>query len=143
MAAAPAATGDERALIADLQFAPDDDLRDLAGATLLIGVRDSDLKGNSQNDLSALSAIHGNPLNQREHCLRGPDQKEPGGTAAAVADCRAFIRGRVLEALDALDPAGGPDLAKRTFLALHLSLRGRVDALLPTYYVRIGQAMHA
>src|SRR5207237_3693969 len=117
MAATPRATDDERALIDDLQFAPDDDMKDLAGATLLVGVRDNDLKGSSQDDLSVLSAIHGNPDNQREHCLRGPDQKEPGGSAAAVADCRAFIRGRVLEALDALDPAGGPDLAKRSFLA--------------------------
>jgi len=143
MAATPPATDDERALIDDLQFSPDADMKDLAGATLLVGVRDNDLKGNSQDDLSVLSAIHGNPDNQREHCLRGPDQKEPGGSAAALVDCRAFIRGRVLEALDGLDAAGMPDLANRTSLGLHLSLRGHVDALLPTYYVRIGQALHA
>jgi hypothetical protein len=35
------------------------------------------------------------------------------------------------------------DLSKRTLLPLHLSLRGEIDALLPTYYVRIGQALHA
>src|SRR6267378_3025028 len=114
MAATPRATDDERALIDDLQFAPDDDMKDLAGATLLIGVRDNDLKGSSQDDLTVLSAIHGNPDNQREHCLRSPDQNEPGGSAAAVADCRAFIRGRILEGLDGLDAAGRPDLAKRT-----------------------------
>jgi hypothetical protein len=143
MAATPRATDDERALIDDLQFAPDGDMRDLAGATLLVGVRDNDLKGSSQDDLTALSAIHGNPANQREHCLRGPDQKEPGGSAAAIAGCREFIRGRILEALDGLDAAGRPDLANRTSLGLHLSLRGHVDALLPTYYVRLGQALHA
>src|SRR3954447_15828718 len=125
------ATGDERALIEDLQFAPDDDMRDLAGATLLIAVRDNDLKGNSEDDLSVLSAIHGNPDNQREHCLRGPGQKEPGGSAAALADCRAFIRERALQALDGLDSNGMPDLASRTPLAVHLSFRGRVDAPLP------------
>jgi MYXO-CTERM domain-containing protein len=141
--ATPPATDDERALIDDLQFAPDDDMKDLAGATLLVGVRDNDLKGNSQDDLSVLSVIHGDPGNQREHCLRGPDDKEPGGSAAAMASCRAFIRGRILEALDGLDGTGRPDLAMRTPLALHLSFRGRVDASLPTYYVRIGQAMHA
>src|SRR5438270_1079123 len=141
--ATPPATADERALIDDLQFAPDDDMRDLAGATLLIGVRDNDLKGNSQDDLSVLSAIHGDPANQDEHCLRGPDQKEPDGSAAAVAACRAFIRGRILEALLGLDAAGNPDLAKRTSLGLHLSLRGHVDALLPTIYLRLGQALHA
>jgi len=49
----------------------------------------------------------------------------------------------VLEAFDGLDARGRPDLTQRTSLGLHLSLRGHVDALLPTYYVRIGQAMHA
>src|SRR5712671_5816031 len=143
IAATPPATADERALIDDLQFAPDDDMKDLAGATLLIGVRDNDLKGNSQDDLTVLSAIHGDPGNQREHCLRGPDEQEPGGSAAAVASCRAFIRGRVLLALEGLDGTGRPDLGNRTPLALHLSFRGRVDASLPSYYARIGQAMHA
>src|SRR5206468_11155038 len=97
--ATPPATDNERALIDDLQFSPDDDMKDLAGATLLIAVRDNDLKGNSEDDLSVLASIHGNPDTQREHCLRGRNQKEPGGSAAALADCRAFIRGRVLEAL--------------------------------------------
>ena len=143
MARTPPSTADEQALIDDLQFVPEADMKDLAGATLLIGVRDNDLKGNSQDDLSVLAAIHGDPDNQDEHCLRGPDQKEPGGTAAAVAACRAFIRGRILEALDGLDAAGSPDLAKRTSLGLHLSLRGHVDASLPTTYVRLGQALHA
>src|SRR5882762_6369475 len=114
----PRATDNERALIDDLECAPDDDMKDLAGATLLIGVRDNDLKGSSQDDLTVLSAIHGDPGNQREHCLRGPDEKEPGGSAAAVASCRAFIRGRILEALSGLDAAGKPDLANRTSLGL-------------------------
>ncbi len=143
MAATPPATEDEQALIDDLQFAPDDDMKDLAGVTLLVGVRDNDLKGESQDDLSVLAGIHGNPDTQLEHCLRSLDQDEPGGSAAAVADCRAFIRGRILEALDGLDASGNPDFANRTSLGLYLSMRGHVDALLPTYYVRIGQAMHA
>jgi uncharacterized protein (TIGR03382 family) len=143
MPAPPPTTRDEQALIGDLQFAPDDDMRDLAGATLLIAVRDNDLKGASQDDLTILSSIHGDPATQMEHCLRGPDQKEPGGSAAAVAACRAFIRQRALEALDGLDATGRPDITNLTSLNLHLSLRGSIHAWLPTYYVRIGQAMHA
>lgn len=143
MAATPPATADDRALIADLPFAPESDMRDLAGVTLLAAVRDNDLQGRSQDDLSVLSAIHGDPATQMQHCLRGPDQKEPGGSAAAVAACRAFIRQRALEALDGLDATGSPDPAKRTSLGLYLSFAGHVDASLPTYYVRIGQAMHA
>ena len=136
-------TRDERALVDDLEFPADQDMRDLGAATLLIGVRDNDLKGEGTNDLSRLSDVHGNPSNQNEHCLRGPSQKEPGGSEAAVGDCRSFIRGRVMEALDGLDATGKPDLARRTPLTVYLSLRGQVDVPLPTYYVRIGQAIHA
>jgi MYXO-CTERM domain-containing protein len=141
--AMPPVTFDDQALMDDLQFTPDGDMRDLGGTTLLLGVRDNDLKGSSSEDLSVLAEIHGNPSTQVEHCLRGSDQKEPGGSEAAVADCWAFIRGRVLEALDGLDAAGLPDSTKRTSLSLYLALRGHVDAPLPTYYVRIGQALHA
>src|SRR6185295_5189471 len=95
------------------------------------------------DDLGSLTEIHGNPDNQGEHCLRSEDQKEPGGSAAAVNSCRTFIRQRATEALAALDANGAPDIANRTPLSVHLSLRGQIDVPLPTYYVRIGQAIHA
>jgi len=136
-------TRDEQALIEDLQFTPDLDMRDLGGASFLIGVRDNDLKGRSSDDLAFLGQVHGDPNNQDEHCLRSAGQDEPGGSAAAVAACRAFIRGRVAEALDGLGAGSTPDLSQRTSLPLYLSLRGRVHALLPAYYVRMGQAAHA
>jgi hypothetical protein len=137
------ATSNEQALVDDVQFTPDGDMKDLGAATLLVAVRDNDLKGRGSSDLSQLAEVHGDPNAQQEHCLRGPNQKEPGGSEAAVAACRKFIRARVLEALDGLDAKGKPDLTKRTTLTVHLSMRGQVDAPLPTYYVRIGQAMHA
>jgi hypothetical protein len=137
------ATADEQALIDDLQFTPDADMKDLGGATLLMAVRDNDLKGRSSEDLTQLAGVHGNPGGQREHCLRSQDDDEPGGTQSAVAACRAFVRAKVLEALGGLDAAGKPDLARRTSLTVHLSLRGQVDAPLPTYHVNMGQAIHA
>ena len=118
-------------------------MTDLGGATLLVGVRDNDLKGRDSNDLSQLALVHGDPSTQREHCLRNSHEGEPGGSETALLDCRAFIRERVGQALDGLDATGTPDLANRTSLPLYLSLRHDVDALLPTYYVRIGQAIHA
>ena len=136
-------TEDEQALVDDVSFSPDDDMKDLGAITLLLGVRDNDLKGRAADDLSALADVHGDPGNQQEHCLRGPGQGEPNGTDAALRSCRAFIRQRVLEALDGLDAAGRPDLSKRTALAVHLNIRGSIDATLPTYYVRLGQAIHA
>jgi hypothetical protein len=133
----------ERALIGDLEFRPADDMTDLGGATLLAGVRDNDLKGRSSNDVSQLALVHGDPNAQREHCLRSSHEKEPDGSRAAVVDCRAFIVDSIRQALLGLDATGTPDLAQRTSLPLYLSLRHGVKASLPTFYVRIGQALHA
>jgi hypothetical protein len=142
-AAAPMGrSANERALINDLQFTPDADMIDLGGATLLIGVRDNDLKGRSSADTTYLGAVHGDPNNQDEHCLRNAAQDEPGGTELAIQACKAFIRARVVEALDGLDASGLPDTNRRTTLPVYLALRGRVNASLPTYYLRMGQALH-
>jgi len=134
---------DEQALVDDMQFVAPADMKDLGAATLLLSVRDNDLKGRSSDDLTQLAEVHGNPDNQDEHCLRSAGQDEPDGSRAAVESCRTFIRGRVAEALDGLDAGGFPDPGLRTDLPVHLSLRGNVDASLPTFYVRIGQAIHA
>jgi hypothetical protein len=143
-AAAPLlADRNDQALIDDLEFTPANGMTDLGGATLLVGVRDNDLKGRDAMDLSQLPLVHGDPGAQREHCLRGANEQEPGGSEAAVNDCRAFIIERVGQALDGLDATGMPDPTKRTSLPLYLALRHGVNALLPTYYVRIGQAIHA
>jgi hypothetical protein len=137
------ADSNDRALIDDLEFTPANDMTDLGGATLLVGVRDNDLKGRDSMDLSQLPLVHGDPSAQQEHCLRGANQQEPGGSAAAVSSCRAFILERVGQALDGLDATGMPDPTNKTSLPLYLALRHGVNALLPTYYVRIGQAIHA
>lgn len=136
------ASADERALIADLPFKVDDDLDDLGGATLLIAVRDNDLKGRHSVDLAKLALVHGDPNGQREHCLRGETDDEPNGSERALAACRAFIRERFEQALEGLDAAGQPDLSKRTKLPVYAALRHRVEPPLPTFYVRIGQALH-
>jgi hypothetical protein len=135
-------SANEKALAADVQFTAPADMMDLGGVTLLLSVRDNDLKGRSSDDLTELAEVHGNPDNQDEHCLRSRDQDEPGGSEAAVASCRTFIRGRIGEALEGLDANGAPDPSLRTALPVHLSLRGNIDAVLPTFYVRMGQAIH-
>ena len=68
---------------------------------------------------------------------------EPEGGMAALADCRGFILSRLDEALGGLDDMGRPDPARRTTVAVHLALRDQVDAPLVTFYVRMGQALHA
>jgi hypothetical protein len=137
------ASENDQALIDDLQFTPPSDVADLGGATLLVGVRDNDLKGRSSDDLAQLAAVHGNPDAQQEHCLRSATEKEPTGSAAAVADCRAFVRSTIQAALAGLDDAGRPDPTKLTTVTVYLSIRGQVDAPLPTYYLKMGQAIHA
>src|SRR5213075_2642547 len=105
--AAPlAADRNEQALIDDVEFPVPADLNDLGGATLLIGVRDNDLKGRQSNDVSELALVHGDPQLQREHCLRSSDDDEPDGSARAIESCRAFILERIGEALAGLDAGG-------------------------------------
>ncbi len=137
------ATVDEAALIRDLQFTPDADMTDLGAATLLISVRDNDLKGRGSSDLTALPAIHGDPANQDEHCLRSSTQKEPSGTSDALTSCRAFIHGELAAALAGLDASGAVASSERTPIAVHLSIRGDVRPSLPTFYVHVGRAIHA
>ena len=102
-------TRDEQALIDDVPFAIDEDLRDLGGATLVLAISDNDLKGYSSTDEQQLVPLTADPALQREHCLRRDDEDEPGGSAAALDECRAFILERVAAALDGLDGDGRPD----------------------------------
>ena len=142
--AAPLPTSaNEQALVNDLPFTPDDDMKDLGAVTLLLAVRDGDLKGHAADDLSALAEVHGDPAGQQDHCLRGPGHREPGGSKAAVEACRAFIRERTLAALAGLDARGAPGPGKRSVLTTHLSIRGTVSAPLPTFYLAAGAAIHA
>ena len=135
---------EEQALIDDLPFNTDPDMRDLSGATLLVAVRDNDIKGYNPADQVELVPISGDPILQWEHCLRNPNEDEPDGAAAALADCRAYIHDRAVEALDGLGDDGSPDPAKRTILRVYLQVRGsRIEASLPLYYVRIAQALHS
>jgi len=142
--AAPLPTdANEQALVGDLQFSPSADMTDLGGVSLLLGVRDNDLKGRSSTDLTELALVQGDPNAQEEHCLRNLDDKEPGGTQSAWLSCRSFIHQRVVQALDGLDAAGAPDPSQRMPLTVYLALRHGVNASLPIYYVRMGQALHA
>ena len=115
---------DDLALIDDVPFHLDADMRDLGAVSLLIGVRDNDLKGRDPNELDSLALIHGDPDGQREHCLRGPTDDEPAGTNAALLACRGFIREMFIDALEGLDVRGRPTLDSRLDLKVGLSLRG-------------------
>lgn len=133
----------ELALIDDLPFTLDDDLRDIGSASLLIGARDNDIKSYGVIAIDAISQIQSDPLTQHEHCLRSVGEDEPGGTESALLDCKQFIRDRVHRAMDGLDAAGAPDPKQRVSIPLVLSVRGLVSASLPVFYLRMGQALHA
>ena len=144
LATAPVIVPDRNdlALVSDVPFTLDPDMRDTASASLVIGVRDNDLHGNGPTDVSQLAAVHGNPDNQKEHCLRAEGDDEPGGSERALETCKAFIRSKLNEALDGLDANGVPDPDRRVDIDVYLSLRGKVTASLPLYWVRMGQAVH-
>jgi len=104
---------DDQAMIDDAPFVIDEDLRDLAGATLLFAVRDNDLKGNDPLDTFDVVPLAADPALQREHCLRAPDEDEPDGTMRAVADCAAFIHDKAADAIAGLDGAPPPTRIRR------------------------------
>ena len=133
----------DRALVDDLPFTLDPDMKDLAAATLLVGVRDNDLKGRGPTEIDSLAQVHGDPDNQEEHCLRAAGDDEPDGSARALESCKRFIHGKLLEALDGLDARGVPDPDRRVDVDVTLSLRGRVTAPLPRFWMHMGQLIHA
>ena len=132
----------DRALIHDIPFDLDADVRDLTGASLAIGVRDNDLHGNGPDETDSLAQVHGDPADQFQHCLRGTLEDEPTGTQASLEDCKAFIRLKVQSALAGLGPDGYPDVTKTTELPVTLMFRHKTSVHLPTYYIEIGRAMH-
>ena len=136
--------GEDPYLIDDLPFAMAGDMRDIGAASLVIGVRDNDLKGRNPQSLDQLVEVHGDPNAQDEHCLRSPSQDEPNGTTLGLADCRAFIRGRMVAAIDGgLDAAGVPDTHLRANVAVYLTFAGKQNAPLPVFYFEVGRALHA
>jgi hypothetical protein len=133
----------EQALIDDLPFDVPSDMNEIAAASLLVGIRDNDLKGRSPTEIDQLATVHGDPNGQEEHCLRAEADDEPAGTVSSLARCRAFILARAMSAVDALAADGTPDANVRDRLDVSLSLRGRVNVSLPAFWIRTGQAMHA
>ena len=137
-------TADEAALIDAVQFVPPADFkRDLAAMALLLGVRDNDLKGNNPLDSLQLVEVHGNPDTQFEHCIRAGDDDGAAGDTTALDRCRSFIHTRIAEAIEGLAADGSVDPSKRMELAVYVSFAGRVHPMLPTTYVKLGQAVHA
>jgi hypothetical protein len=135
---------DEAAMIAAVLFAPPKDFAsDLAGMTLLLGVRDNDLKG--INPLSSLDLVqvHGNPTTQDEHCIRAETDDDAAGNQSALEACRRFIKQTVGEALDGLDASGMVDATRRAPLTMYVGIRGQIEPPLPVFYIKMGAAMHA
>ncbi len=137
-------TRDEQAIIDNVQFSPPADFkRDLAAMSMLLGVRDNDVKGQNPLDSLQLTEVHGDPLTQDEHCIRALDDDNAAGNVSALAACRVFIHDRAMEALDGLGADGVVDPNVRLTLKIYLSFAKHHDASLPVFYVKMGQALHA
>jgi hypothetical protein len=134
---------DDGPLVDDVPFTVPPDMRDIGGTTFLLGIRDNDLKDLAATALDQLAEATADPATQREHCLRTTGQSEPNGSAAAVADCRAFVKEKLLSALEGLGPDGKPDQTLRDELEVTLALRGKYTVRVPRFYLRMGQAVHA
>jgi hypothetical protein len=138
-----ASRGDDDALIKDVPFTVPNSLRSIGPVTLLLGVRDNDIKEHGPTDLKNLAPEASDPDVQMEHCLRAPEHDEPDGTEQAVEACRQFIRGKLLTALDGLDENGRPDPRKRQALEVSLAIRDQIDVEVPLFFLNAGRGLHA
>jgi hypothetical protein len=138
-----ASRGDDEALMADVPFDVPPSMKDIGSVTLLLGVRDNDLKEHGPNSLTELNVTASDPEHQADHCLRAPDEDEPGGSRAAVAACHDFIRAQLVAALDGLDENGRPDGARRDKLRVSLAIRDEIDVSVPRFFLRAGRGLHA
>jgi len=136
-------SGDDQALMDDLPFSLPADLADIGGATLLMGVRDNDLKSFAATALDQLAQLNADPSGQKEHCLRSTDDKEPDGSKNAVAACRSFIHDTLISALEGLDAQGLPDVNQREKLTITLAIRGKTQVMVPLFFLRAGRGIHA
>jgi hypothetical protein len=133
----------DRKIIRELPFHIPADAGDIGAAALLIGVRDNDVKSFSGIDSYALPHVHAKADNQKEHCLRRLEHDEPEGSAQALKECRSYIANKLtIAAVEGVDESGLPDTGRRSNLELYLSFSGRTTVRLPTFYLRLGQALH-
>ena len=135
--------GDDEALIADVPFKVPRSLRSIGPVTLMLGVRDNDVKEHGATDLKNLTSAASEPAGQAEHCLRSIEQDGPDGSRQAVEACRAYIRETLLSALDGLDDAGHVSNDKRETMKVSLAIRDEIDVDVPLFFLRAGQALHA
>ena len=135
--------GDDKALIDDVPFDVPESMADIGSVTLLLGVRDNDVKEHGPNSLQEVSIEASDPNLQHEHCLRAPGQDEPGGSSEAVASCRKFIRDTLLSSLEGLDADGRPDPTARETLRVSLAIRREIDVSVPRFFLRAGRGLHA
>lgn len=135
--------GDDEALMADVPFDVPSSMHDIGAVTLLLGVRDNDLKDHGPNSLTELNVTASDPAHQADHCLRAPEQDEPTGSREAVAACQRFIRAQLVGALDGLDAEGRPDNARRETLRVSLAIRDEIEVPVPSFFLRAGRGIHA
>lgn len=132
-----------RSLRDDMPFDVNPAVRDSVGLTLLLAVRDNDLKGLGPDDLGRLAEVHGNSATQAEHCLRSPGDDGPAGAESALAACRTYIMRELDVALNATDAEGRPDVLRLEPLAVTLALRGSTTLQVSSFYLHMGRALHA
>lgn len=135
--------GDDEALIADVTFEAPEEFMNIGGVTLLMGVRDNDIKEHGPNDLEEVPFVASDPDLQAEHCLRAADHDGPDGSRLAVEACREFIREKLHAALEGLDEEGRPDGKARDELRTHLTIRREIEVLVPRFFLQAGRALHA
>lgn len=136
----PALNEMERRILEDLPFEIPESARNPWAIALLVGVRHNDLKGVAPSDLPGLSAVHGDPKLQSEHCLRSPIDDGDPGDRSAIASCRSLISKELSAALGTSDRI---DLEATVLTEVNLAFRGEIEIPVRRFGFHAGRALHA
>lgn len=108
--------------------------------SLLLGVRWNDTKDAPIVDPSGLVAIHDDPDEQADHCIRREQDDFEDGDTTALAACRAFILDQLAEGGLFADTI---EMSATERVPLYLAFRHQVEVDLPRFAFRLGRAIHA
>jgi len=130
----------DRRVFNDLPFQTSVTIDNPWSLSLVIGVRNNDIRDHSPINIPELVHIHNDPEDQPAHCLRRPEDDGPAGDPSAIQACIAFIVEELELALGTTDEI---NMEQKEEVRVALAFRGTVSIKLQKYAFHLGRALHA
>jgi hypothetical protein len=127
-------------LLRDANYEPESRAEKYFLFSLLTGVRAPDNEGFSLSNISTLRAIHANPEDQYNHCLRAVDDDYLEGNEVAAHGCHDTVLTQLQDAGDVLQKSDEEQIITKPFT---LDEYGTFDVEVWGVAYYVGRAMHA